>query len=241
MSTAQNIRETDELTLGARIAQALSRSRSADPRTIAERVRKTLTISEVETLVNEALADRVRLYIAQSRVSSVRVTPSPPTPERAVHELPRKGGRIVWPSADELREVIGDGSYAKAAETLGVNAAVLRDYCKPRGILDDWARDEAESHRKRWQLLADITNEYSAKIRAEGIQIGLEQAKAERVYVAGQWMFLVDCTPEHLRSLADDYTKRAASNVGRGAYYLALAEQLEADGYADVRAMCEAN
>lgn len=99
-------------------------------------------------------------------------------------------------------------------------------------------RDDLDARFRAEQLA--LIDGFAAEMRRDGIRIGLAQARTQRVSVAGEWMMLADCTADDLRHLASEYEQRAASNAERGAYFTALADQVEAGGFVTVEAMCEA-
>lgn len=102
-----------------------------------------------------------------------------------------------------------------------------------------YLREDREANDRLSEKLGQIVQTFADEKRAEGIRIGLDQANTERVRVAGEWMLLGDCTSAHLRVLGVEYEERAGSNLRRGSYYWALADQMDADGHMTVRSMCE--
>lgn len=57
----------------------------------------------------------------------------------------------------------------------------------------------------------------------------------QRVNVNGEWKMLGDCTLTDVRTLAHDYTRRAAENRAKAAEYTALADRMEQAGAKTVR------
>lgn len=204
--------------LSGRIIELLETSDDPDPAAIAQRLIPTLTASEREGLLLEALIKRVRAKISQGRV------------------LPRAGIRIEWPSDQELELAVNQLGVRQAASEFGVTAETLRKRLRNHGL----SHHSAPRSDFMREVVA-MTKTFAEKMRNEGIRLGLAQAEAERVYVAGEWKFLADCSSRDLRIVAEEYAARAGENAERGAYYLAVATELEAGDFATVRAMCLAD